>query len=396
MAAGATALAVSLLSVAPPASAAGYESSVDLGTAGAYSVLAGSTVTNTVSPTTLTGDVGVSPGSSITGFPPGIAGGATHAGDANAAAAQAASTAAYLDAKSRHPTGSSLGSAVVGGTYQPGVYNAGSSLDVSGAVTLDGQGDPNSVFVFQVADSMTTASSTSIVLIGNAQACNVFWQIGASATLGTSTSFVGSVMALASITVTHGTTVQGRALAQTGAVTLDDNVFTSAACNSTPTTTTATATPATSGGSTTVTATVAASGASTPTGTVSFTANGVAGGSAPIGANGQAVMVLPVGTTTPVDVVAHYGGLGSYAASSSGPIRVVVTAATTSVASTPGQRGVAAGGSGSGTDLANTGTDDVPELTMTATALLVGGAALTWTARSRRVGAHATAIRTAR
>jgi hypothetical protein len=129
--------------------------------------------------------------------------------------------------------------------HDPGVYNASSALDLSGAVTLDGQGDPNSVFVFQVGAGFTTASSASILLIGAAQACNVFWQIGTSATLGTNTTFVGTIMALTSITLDTGATVQGRALARNGAVTLDDNVFTTPGCATTATTTPATSTPST-------------------------------------------------------------------------------------------------------------------------------------------------------
>jgi hypothetical protein len=318
------ALATFVVVSAPSASAASYEDAVGLGSADPYSVLAGSTVTNT-GPTSLSGELGVSPGTAITGFPPGVAGGATHAGDANAASAQSSVTTAYVDAAGRPPTGTTLGSALAGGTLLAGVYNAGSSLDVSGAVTLDGEGDPNAVFIFQVGASLTTASSTSIVLTGNAQACNVYWQVGASATLGTTTTFAGTVLAQNSVSVGTGTTVAGRALARVGAVTLDNNVFTDPACVSTTTTTTVTATPATAGGSTTVTATVAAPGAATPTGTVTFTAEGAVVGTAPIGPDGVASITLPVGTPGDVTFVATYEGSGSYAPSTSPPTVLTIS-----------------------------------------------------------------------
>jgi hypothetical protein len=412
---GAGGLALCLVAFASPASAAGYENAVGLGTAGAYSVLAGSTVTNTNSPTRLSGDLGVSPGSAITGFPPGVADGATNAGNADAASAQSSLTTAYLDAQGRPATGTSLGLSLVGGTHQPGVYKASSDLGISGAVTLDGQSDPNSVFIFQIGASLTTASSTSIVLIGKAQACNVFWQVGASATLGTSNTFVGTVMALTSITLNTGTTVAGRALARNGAVTLDDNVFTAPSCITTATTTTLTATPASRGGSTTVTSTVTAPGASTPTGTVTFTANGVPVGTAVIGTHGHATITLPVGTAHTVRLIAHYGGLGSYGASTSPPTTLAITPptsitpvstssgpkTTTSSASTPRPASsTAASGTSSsnrsstaaatGTGLANTGTGHLTALTVGAASLLATGAIMTWTGRRpRRRARHA-------
>ncbi|WP_213283733.1 ice-binding family protein [Cellulomonas hominis] len=372
--------------MAAPAGAASYEDAVGLGTAGAYSVLAGSTVTNT-GPSVLSGELGVSPGNAITGFPPGTAGGAIHAGDAAAASAQSSLTTAYLDAEGRAPTGTSLGSAVAGGTYLAGVYNATSSLGVSGAVTLDGEGDPNAVFVFQVGASMTTASSTSIVLTGNAQACNVFWQVGASATLGSSTAFAGTVMALTSITLDTGTTVAGRVLARNGAVTLDDNVFTDPSCVSTPTTTTVTASPATAGGSTTVTATVSAVGAATPTGTVTFTADGVAVGTATIGPDGVATLSLPVGTATDVTLVADYSGFGSYAPSSSAPTVLVVTPAAAPavpVAAPVPAAATADDAAAPGTALAESGPAQTWALVGAAAVLVLGGLCLTRAAASRR------------
>lgn len=205
---------------------------VDLGTAGTYSVLGGQTVTNT-GPSVLSGNVGVSPGTAITGFPPGVALGDTHSADAHALQAQSDLTIAYNDAAGQAPDESVSGD--LGGlTLEPGVYNASSSIGLTGTLTLDAQGDPDAVFIFQVGSTLTTASASTVALLNDAQACNVFWQIGSSATLGTNTTFVGTIMALTSISVTTGTTVDGRALARNGSVTLDSNVFTQSACETAP------------------------------------------------------------------------------------------------------------------------------------------------------------------
>ena len=201
---------------------------VGLGTAASYSVLGGTTVTNT-GPTTLAGDLGVNPGSAITGFKPGLVAGATHAADAHALQAQSDLTTAYDDAAGRTMTASVAGD-LVGKTLTPGVYKSSGPLSVSGALTLNGQGNPNSVFIFQVASTLTTATASSIVLTNSAQACNIYWQVGTSATLGTASTFNGNILALTSITATTGTTVQGRALARNGQVSLDTNVFTMPGC----------------------------------------------------------------------------------------------------------------------------------------------------------------------
>ncbi|MHB1614388.1 MAG: ice-binding family protein [Actinomycetes bacterium] len=211
-----------------PSAAYAAEAPVGLGTAGSYSVLGGTTVTNTGA-STLSGDVGVSPGSAITGFPPGIVGGATHAGDAQALQAQSDLVIAYNDAAGRTPAATVAGD-LVGKTLTTGVYKSTSSLALSGTLTLDGQGNPNAVFIFQIASTLTTASASNINLINGAQACNVFWQVGSSATLGTASSFTGTIMALTSITVTTGTVVQGRALARNGQVSLDATTFTTPSC----------------------------------------------------------------------------------------------------------------------------------------------------------------------
>jgi hypothetical protein len=238
-----TVLLAGLLSTSSVAFAA--EAPVGLGTVGAYSVLGGQTVTNT-GPTTMSRNLGVSPGSAITGFPPGTTGGATHAGDAPAAQAQSDLVTAYNDAAGRAPT-AGVGADLVGQTLTAGVYNASGPLGLSGALTLDGQGDPNAVFIFQASSTLITASSSSVNVINGAQACNIYWQVGSSATLGTASTFRGTIMAMTSITVTTNTVVEGRALARTGSVTLDNNTFTTPDCSATTpaAATTAAATPTT-------------------------------------------------------------------------------------------------------------------------------------------------------
>src|SRR5579859_3868938 len=195
---------------------------------GNFSVLAGSTVTNTGS-TVVSGDVGVSPGTAVTGFPPGLAGGAIHTADGAAAKAQTALTAGYIDAAGR-TGGTTVAGDLVGRTFTSGVYNSTSSLAVSGDVTLDAQGNSDAVFIFQIASTLTTGSGSHVVLINGAKACNVFWQVGSSATLGTNSVLKGNILALTSITVTTGVNLEGRALARNGAVTLDTDVITGCTC----------------------------------------------------------------------------------------------------------------------------------------------------------------------
>ena len=219
-----------------PVRANAAESPVGLGTAARYVVLGGQTVTNT-GPSVLHGNLGVSPGSAITGFPPGTVSGATHAGDAVAGQAQSDLTIAYDNAAGRAPTASKAGD-LVGQTLPGGVYKSTGPLALSGTLTLDGQNDPDSVFIFQIASTSITASASRVVLINGAQACHVFWQVGSSATLGTHSSFTGTILVLTSITVTTGTVIHGRALARNGAVTLDDNTITRPTCITTPPTTT--------------------------------------------------------------------------------------------------------------------------------------------------------------
>ncbi|HXP88300.1 MAG TPA: ice-binding family protein [Bryobacteraceae bacterium] len=195
------------------------QAAVPLGSASTYAVLAGSTVTNT-GPTILYGNLGLTPGSAVTGFPPGMlaAGGVQNVDNAAAVAAQAALTAAYNNAAGQMATATVSGD-LGGRTLTSGVYMSTSTLGITGTLTLSGSG----FFIFQVGSALTTASSSQVVLINGAQAANVFWQVGSSATLGTGSIFTGSILALSSITLTTGATLDGRALARNGAVTLDSN-----------------------------------------------------------------------------------------------------------------------------------------------------------------------------
>ena len=243
----------------PTAGAAGPPP-VGLGTAAAFAVLAGSAVTNT-GPSTINGNVGVSPGTAVSGFPPGTVNGTIHAADAVAAQAQSDLTTAYNDAAGR--AGAVTVSGDLGGrTLTPGVYNSPSSQGLTGTLTLDGQGDENAVFIFQVGSELTTASASRVSLIGSASPCNVFWQLGSSGTLGTNSVFTGTVLALTSITATTGATIEGRVLARNAATTLDTNTITATNCPVAATTTT-TATTATTG--TTATTTTGPGGETTVT-----------------------------------------------------------------------------------------------------------------------------------
>jgi Ice-binding-like len=215
------------------ASSARAATPVPLGTADNFAVLAGSTVTNT-GPTVVTGDLGLSPGTSVTGFPPGTVNGTQHITDAVAAQAQTDLTTAYNNAAAQASTGTV--SADLGGqTLTPGVYTSATSLGLTGALTLDAQGNANAVFIFQAGSALTTASASSVNLVNGAQACNVFWQIGSSATLGTASTFRGTILALTAITATTGARVDGRVLARNAAVTLDTNTITRSTCATTPT-----------------------------------------------------------------------------------------------------------------------------------------------------------------
>ena len=227
-------LAVCAASLVLTATALGAATAVPLATADSFSVLAGAGITNT-GPTTVQGDIGTFPTTSISGLGTMTIGGTNHAGDAVTQQAKTDLVTAYNTAAGEGPT-NPIAADLGGRTLLPGVYNSASSMGLTGAVTLNAQGNPNSVFVFQVASALTTASGSQVALINGAQACNVFWQVGSSATLGTGSSFIGTIMALTSVTVTTGVTIDGRALARNGAVTLDTDTITTSRCATNPTT----------------------------------------------------------------------------------------------------------------------------------------------------------------
>ena len=209
--------------------AAALAAPVDLATAGPFVVLGGTTVTNT-GPSVLNGDLGVSPGTSLVGFGlPAVVNGATHANDAVAGQAQLDLTTAY-DVAAAQPASSLTGLDLGNRTLTAGAYRYTSSAQLTGALTLDAQGDPNAQFVFEIGSTLTTASASSVNLVNGASPCNVYWQVGSSATLGSTTAFKGSVMALTDITLNNGATVQGRVLARNGQVSLNNNVLHNNGC----------------------------------------------------------------------------------------------------------------------------------------------------------------------
>jgi len=204
-----------------------------LGTAQAFAVLAGSTVTNT-GPSVINDNLGVNPGSAITGFPPGLlTAGTTHSADGMSLQAQSDVTIAYLALAARpcefHLTGQDLG----GKTLKAGVYCFTSEAQLTGTLVLDAENRADALFIFQIASKLTTASSSSVRLVNGASPCNVFWQVGSSAAIGTSTSFVGNILALTSISLLTNASLNGRALARNGAVTLDSNKITDSICQDT-------------------------------------------------------------------------------------------------------------------------------------------------------------------
>ncbi len=202
-----------------------------LGTAGNFAVLGGQAVTNT-GPSVITGDLGISPNplSSITGFPPGSVIGATHGADAVAAQAQIDLAAAYDVIAGRTPFVDLTNPELGGLTLTPGVYHFSSEALLTGTLILDFQGNPNAEFDFQIVSALTTASGSKVVLINGGDPCEVYWQVGSSAILGTTTEFVGNILALTSISLRTGAKVDGSVLARNGEVTLDTNNVSIANC----------------------------------------------------------------------------------------------------------------------------------------------------------------------
>ena len=201
---------------------------IDLGAASDFEILAMATITNTGF-TVVDGNLGLDPGSSVTGFPPGILNGTPYIDDAVALAAQASLLMAYDDAAGL-TGGMSVAADIGGTTLTPGLYTAASSLAImSGNLILNAQGDPNAVWIFQIGSTLTEASDVMVILENGAQASNVFWQVGSSATIGVGAVLEGSILANTSITLDTGAMVDGRvlagAIAPSGAVTLDDNLL---------------------------------------------------------------------------------------------------------------------------------------------------------------------------
>jgi uncharacterized protein with beta-barrel porin domain len=206
---------------------ASHAQAPNLGTAVDFAVLAGSTVTN-VGATVLYGNLGVSPGSAITGFPPGVVAppSGTFIGDAVAVQAQVDLANAYNAAASRPTTADLTGQNLGGLTLTPGVYNFATTAQLNGTLTLNSLGNPNAVFIFNIGSTLITGSGASVNVIGGGLGSNVYWRVGSSATLGTTTSFIGDILALTSITLNTGADITcGSALARNGAVTLDTNTI---------------------------------------------------------------------------------------------------------------------------------------------------------------------------
>ncbi|MBC7545592.1 MAG: DUF3494 domain-containing protein [Candidatus Sericytochromatia bacterium] len=192
-----------------------------------YAVFAYTTVTSAgMVGTVITGDLGLSPGSSVTGFPPAVLNGTLHVADTTAAIAKGELTIAYNDAAGRTLSTGVAGN-IGGQTLFPGLYKSTGTLEVStGNLILDAQGNPNAVFIFQVADTFSVSSGLQVTLAGGAKAANVFWQVGNSANIGTMAVMKGNILAHQSVWLANGASLEGRALASNAAVTLDNNVIT--------------------------------------------------------------------------------------------------------------------------------------------------------------------------
>ena len=232
-AAVAVALALSMLVIGR--TLAGGIVPVGLGTAEPFAVLAGTPAVTNTGDTVVTGNLGIHPGASVTGFPPGIVLGAIHPGDAVALQAKTDLVTAYNDAASRKPSAAVTGGILGGQNLIAGVYNSdGAIFDLTGTLTLNGQNDPNSVWIFQGSSSLVTASASNIVFENGGSPCNVFWQITSSASLGSGSTFVGTIMALTAITMENDVTVNGRALARNEQVTLINDTISNGMCITVP------------------------------------------------------------------------------------------------------------------------------------------------------------------
>jgi hypothetical protein len=297
-------LALGMLGAGRTVMAAGPQP-VGLGTAEAFAVLAGTPAVTNAGPTVITGNLGIHPAAEVTGFPPGQVIGTIHAADAVARRAKSDLGTAYDDAAGR--SGSTVSGGILGGkTLVPGVYNSGGAIfDLTGTLTLDGLDDPDSVWIFQASSSLVTASASSVAFINGAQPCNVFWQVTSSATLGSGSHFVGTILALTSITLASGVTVDGRVLARNATVTLINDTIAISPCSAPGPTPTPTATPTarptptqppappTAGPTPTATVAPTASPTATPSSTATATP-----GSTPTATPGSTPTATPSSTPT--------------------------------------------------------------------------------------------------
>jgi len=285
-----------------------------LGTAANYAVMGAAAISNT-GPTVVNGNLAISPGgsSSVTGFPPGVVTGAMDMANADAVLAHTDLVGAYNEAAGETTTVNLTGTDLGGLTLTPGTYTFDSSAQLTGTLTLDGQGSTNAVFIFQIGSTLTTASGAAVELINGAGACAVFWQVASSATLGTTTDFQGTIMAMTSITLNTGATIGvgglghgGRALAMNGALTLDTNVITpppagcafAAAPTPTPVPTPTPSPTAPTG--TTASPTAGSSTGGTPTASTAGPSSGVPG----VGTPSLPDTSIGVSVETPITVIA--------------------------------------------------------------------------------------------
>ena len=324
-----------------------------LGTAQSFAVLGATPNVNNTGPTIVTGDLGVSPALAVVGFPPGtVVGGTIHAGDTVAANAQSDNTTAYgVLAGEACNTSFGVPTDLAGMTLVPGVYCFASSASNSGLLILDAQGNANAVWVFKIVSTLITAPGSTVTVINSGQACDVFWQVGSSATLGTTTTFVGNILALTSITLQTNANLSGRALAQTGTVSLDSNSVTACSLAAAPAQTTlSTQTAASAALGSPIHDTATLSGGLNPTGTITFrlygpndagcTAASIFSSTVSVTGNGNYVS----GTFTPAVAgvyrwIATYSGDGANAASATACNDanevVTVSAGVAQIAGTP-------------------------------------------------------------